>query len=70
MNERIEQLAEKAGYHPDVYNLCKEGLDKFAELIIQECADIAFKNTPDYEDLDYGHLISDKIKHYFGIKNA
>jgi hypothetical protein len=37
MNERIKQLAEQAGYHPDVYELCKPGMEKFAELIVAEC---------------------------------
>jgi hypothetical protein len=37
MNERIKELAEQAGYHPDVFELCKPGMEKFAELIIREC---------------------------------
>ena len=37
MNERIKELAEQAGYHPDVFELCKPGMEKFAELIVLEC---------------------------------
>jgi hypothetical protein len=43
MNERIEQLAEQAGYHPDVFEMCRSGMEKFAELIVQDCAKIAKK---------------------------
>ena len=39
MNLRIRQLAEQAGYHPDVFELCKPGMEKFAELIVKECLD-------------------------------
>lgn len=40
MNEQIKQLAEQAGYHPDIYELCKPGMEKFAELIILKCIEI------------------------------
>ena len=43
MNERIQKLAEQAGYTKDMFGVghwdmpeCK----KFAELIVQECCDI------------------------------
>ena len=39
MNLRIRQLAEQAGYHPDVFELCKPVMEKFAELIVKECLD-------------------------------
>ena len=37
MNERIKELANKAGYDDLMYEISKEGLDKFAELIVGEC---------------------------------
>lgn len=42
MNQRIEQLAKQAGIddNPD-----QEGLDLFAQLIVQECADLAARHT-------------------------
>jgi hypothetical protein len=40
----------------------------FAEAIIRRCANIAWQNTPDTEELLYGHLICDKITEYFGIE--
>ena len=55
MNERIRQLAEQAGldYMPD------HDLEKFAELIVKQCADIAGTAEP--------YQSSDLIKQHFGI---
>jgi len=61
MNARIQELALQAGvdYNPD-----QEGLNLFAELLIQECAKIAdcpssFKQTNGY-----------KILRHFDIKET
>jgi hypothetical protein len=83
MNERIKELAvqarnyaldEKRIYermhnteqcmeeYREVYN------KKFAELIIRKCAEVAWYNTPDWEELEYGHLIEDKILKHFGVE--
>lgn len=64
--ERVKVLYEQAAAQ------CSEGSAwewemKFAELIVEECAKVAWRNTPDYEELDYSHLISNKIKEHFGI---
>ena len=55
MNERIKELAIEAGFYanPDV-----EKFEKFAELIIQECADAAFRTG---DNIDY-------IKEHFGVE--
>ena len=72
MNKRIEELAEQAGStHKQslgVYQFYSYELEKFAELIIKECARVAWRNTPDYEELDYGHLIKYKILDHFGVE--
>jgi len=40
MNKQIRLLAEKAGIHDDVCSMCPiHELEKFAELIINECID-------------------------------
>jgi len=48
MNERIRQLAEQAGsthkQNLGVYQFYTDELEKFAELIVNECADIADDN--------------------------
>lgn len=70
MNERIEKLAEEAGL--DVYPISITGsteeLEKFAELIVRECAKVARRYTPDTEELEYSHLIKDKILKRFGVE--
>jgi hypothetical protein len=81
MNERIEKLAKEAGYY--LYDLTEthgiktveaDGPDewitfeKFAELIVKECAKVAWYHTPDIEELEYSHLIEDEILKHFGVK--
>ena len=53
MNERIKQLAEQADIkfdkdinEIDVCVLLPSDLEKFAELIVRECADIAYMAEP------------------------
>jgi hypothetical protein len=59
MNERIKQLKLEAGieHNPD-----QEGLDLFAQLLIQECVTVA--NCPSSFKQTNGH----KILHHFGLK--
>ena len=73
MNKHLKQLAIESNLIDPEYN----GLDQtnispsqlaFAEAIISKCAFIAWRNTPDTEELEYSHLISDKILEYFGVK--
>jgi len=62
MNERIKELAHEAGlptYNPDGI---PTKLEKFAELIVKECADIATMNQFQWDSS--GEYI---LKH-FGIK--
>lgn len=56
MNEKIKELANKAGYNDQIYEISKEGLDKFAELIVRECALQCVHN----EDMDL-------IEKHFGV---
>jgi hypothetical protein len=45
MNERIRELAKQTGYiwhssgDPQIYEFTPEKLEKFAELIVQECCE-------------------------------
>ena len=71
MNKRIKELkakatlpAQKDGYTSWVFNE-----EKFAELIVRECAQIAWSYTPDNdEEMNYGLLIKDKILLHFGVE--
>lgn len=63
MNERIRQLAHEAGlptYNPDGI---PTKLEKFAELIVRECANIANGGIDPNED----YLIGDDIMKHFGV---
>jgi hypothetical protein len=64
MNEKIKQYAKQSGL--DVYGLgtdydkWNDVLEKFAELIVLKCAEIADTAEP--------FLASDLIKEHFGVK--
>lgn len=70
MKDHVQKLADKAkksvphGLTPDkwieVYN------EKFAELIVKECADIACEHMELNEGTDYN--IGSKIKQHFGVE--
>jgi hypothetical protein len=66
MNQRIQQLAEQAGfYYTDKTGfITPAGCDpaKFAQLIVRECADIA----DEYDGV--GSTIVSRIKKYFGVE--
>ena len=61
MNQRIKELALQAGvdYNPD-----QEGLELFAELLIQECARIADCRS------SFKHNTGSKILKHFDMKET
>lgn len=74
MNERIKQLADEAriGLFEDksfgwsVIAGTDLHLEKFAELIVRECAQVADQWV---DDEDNGHnLVSAKLKKHFGVE--
>lgn len=60
MNDRLKELAREAGFYanPDV-----QKFQKFAELIINECASIANEHMIECESINYG--VGTKIKETF-----
>lgn len=81
MNERIKELATEVGISVDYLENTKQIvlIEKFAELIVQECVDkietyrIPVGNSPAGEmacDWTYSALkeIRDEIKEHFGIE--
>ena len=68
MNERIKELALQAGFKTDRIGHLFGGddIEKFAELIVKECTDIAEKWYSDYPSDD--RLLSDAVKQHFGVK--
>lgn len=61
MNQRIKELALQAGgsHFPEVGG---KNLERFAELLIQECAQVADCTS------SFKHKKGNKILHHFGIK--
>jgi len=61
MNKRIKELANKAGYSKDYLEIgLPSNMEKFAELIVLKCAEIADTAEP--------FLASDLIKEHFGVE--
>jgi hypothetical protein len=79
MNERIKQLMERAMELVDPYAVEGEfgpsqlNAEKFAQLIVRECAELCKKQEYDYwrssEDQDFTPIdCADAIKEHFGVK--
>jgi hypothetical protein len=78
MNERIEQLAEQArkyardyvadckhyGHYMEHNELEVKFEEKFAELIVRDCADLIDDHDDSYPYASFG----DMIKEHFGVK--
>ena len=72
MNERIQELWEKAAESTAAYPSGQNNswetqvnfLDKFAELIVKECAEIANAGIDPAES----HLIGNDILEHFGVE--
>ena len=81
MNERIRELAEQTSYiwhasgDPQIYEFTPEKLEKFAELIVGECAKISEQSQwteakgEYYEGFNEAMVyVSNKIKEHFGVE--
>jgi hypothetical protein len=78
MNENIKRLAEKAmEYAAEQYGPQRQGEkvwnpytydQKFAELIVQECAKVACTHMEINEGIDYN--VGDVIKKHFGVEHV
>jgi hypothetical protein len=64
MNERIEGLWWKARIGYNNQNCDPEVLEKFAELIVQECAGVGY----DASYYECALNVSNKIKQHFGVE--
>jgi hypothetical protein len=76
MNERFRELAEQAGsthkQNLGVYQFYTDELEKFAELIIAECAQACINMGNEYEIKSAGQyqaeLFAFAIKQHFGVE--
>ena len=71
MNERIKQLAEQACFdeigkdYSLYFNLTKDKVEKFAELLVKECTELAkhhVMNISTYRDAEF---VARQIKQHF-----
>ena len=69
MNARIAELAEQAGLEYNFDSMTWLKYEKFAELIVQECAEYVrhWNYAAIRNDMEYG-VSSDEILEYFGVK--
>ena len=70
MNERIKQLSIKAGFPEWSNHAIEFELEKFAELIVQECVDVLNKRymgDQNREDMEVRRCIDD-VKKHFGVE--
>lgn len=72
MNERIQELIEQSKCLSDGYNTGAVDLEKFAELIVQECisqvAMIGVSNSDDPDVVWTADKAIQNIKQHFGIE--
>jgi hypothetical protein len=79
MNERIKQLVKQAGGHFSTHNLMSnpvqhresielwdKNIEKFAELIVRECADLFDKDEMELSLTE--RTIHKTIKEHFGVE--
>jgi hypothetical protein len=77
MNERIRELVEQAGIHLDkygcVFDVVDDNLEKFAELIVRECATAFEAEVDNWKEMNpYQGSIKRQgtkaIKKHFGVE--
>ena len=77
MNKRIRELAEQATenkwklnrYMSDpVFDGCELDTEKFAEMIVRECAKVSERTGALNEANFEGEMIADAIKEHFGVE--
>lgn len=71
MNERIRELAKKAGMWRQHYDIGEESpvkLEKFAELLVQECLLAISKTDVTLEEMPVLVKCHDQVEKHFGIE--
>jgi len=72
MNKRIKLLIEQATTYIDP--IANDGAcwdfdrEKFAQLIVQECAEVIFETPVKYTEIDIMHIIRDRVREHFGVE--
>ena len=72
MNEQIKLLIEQATTYIDP--IANDGVcwdfdrEKFAQLIVRECAEVIFETPVKYTEIDIMHIIRDRVREHFGVR--
>ena len=69
MNERIKLLAEQAGavyINDHAVSLLDDEIEKFAEMIVQECCQFANNHNEEIEGVTLG--VGQALKKHFGVE--
>lgn len=60
LNPKLKEIANRAGYSGLIYEVSAEGLERFAKLIIDECAEVQYSRSCErhgYDKYDDGEAI-------------
>jgi hypothetical protein len=69
MNERILELAKQSGLIQYDTDSKMNDVEKFAQLIVQECVSVAHPKLKDVGEWAAGmRLVQKRIKEHFGVK--
>jgi len=68
MNERIRELVEKSYIYDKQNDSSFFNKEKFAELIVQECAEIAYNKQYKHSSAHTRGDCAKAIKEHFGVK--
>ena len=70
MNERIKELAAQAGMNivDDKFSTYGKFAEKFAELIVRECASQVIEHQPRYLTRGQAQEMANTIKEHFGAE--
>lgn len=70
MNERIKELAARAGFGPTNDPHVRQSFDVnlFAELIVKECMEQVWYTRDDGINGNISQVIKDRIKEHFGVE--
>ena len=74
MNKRIKELAEQACFdeigkdYSLYFNLTKDKVEKFAELLVKECTELAKHHVMNISTYGDAEFVDEQIKQHFGIE--
>lgn len=74
-NERIKELANKAGYNDQIFEISKEGLEKLVKLAVLDCMAMCeelkeeyFKHRKNTTDFDEKHIYAEGEAACFNLR--